>query len=257
MTSTHDVPVESTPSPGGSPTTDQVAAAAQAVVEGRVQLTSRTLDEYRMVFGLTDEDLLSGPVLDCPGGASSFAAESRALGAQVISADPVYLLAPHIIEPLVRGHLAASAAFGLAIADQLDFSWAGSPEEHLVRWQGAAEAFLRDYAADHAGPERHYVPAALPRLPFADRQFRLSLCGFLLFTFPHAADQEEAILELVRVTAGDVLIGPLEDPLGAPCSTLDALRSRLADRGVATTTRDISYSIHPRQRGVLVCTRNS
>ncbi|MER7468166.1 hypothetical protein [Streptomyces sp. NPDC097981] len=255
MTSTHDVPAASTAS--NALTAEQVAAAAQSVIDGRVQLTSRTLDEYRMVFALTDEDLLRGPVLDCPGGASSFAAESRALGAQVISADPVYHLAPQDIEPLVRDHLAASAAFGLAIADQLDFSWAGSPQNHLQRWQGAAEAFLQDYTADHVRSERRYVPAALPRLPFTDRQFHLSLCGFLLFTFPHAADQEAAILELVRVTAGDVLIGPLEDPLGAPCATLDALRSRLADQGVATTTRDIGYSIHPGQRGVLVCTRTS
>ncbi|WP_329191638.1 MULTISPECIES: hypothetical protein [unclassified Streptomyces] len=252
MSSTHVTPSEST-------TTDHVVAATRSVIDGRVQLTSRTLDEYRMVFGLTDDDLLAGPVLDCPGGASSFAAESRALGASVTSVDPVYRLAPQDIEPLVRDHLAASAAFGLAIADQLDFSWAGSPERHLERWQGAADTFLNDYAADRlaGGSERHYVSAALPRLPFADRHFHLSLCGFLLFTFPQAADQEEAILELVRVTAGDVLVGPLEDPLGVPSSTLDSLRARLADGGVTTTTRDIDYSIHPGQRGVLVCRRRT
>ncbi|MDH6111510.1 hypothetical protein P3T36_004664 [Kitasatospora sp. MAP12-15] len=236
--------------------TDRVAAATRAVVDGRVQLTSRTLDEYRLVFGLTDPDLLSGPVLDCPGGASSFAAESRALGADVTAADPVYSLSPEDIGALVHDHLAVSAAFGLAIADQLDFSWAGSPERHLERWQCATATFLRDYTEDHPNSAgRRYVPAALPHLPFADRQFRLTLCGFLLFTFPDAADQEAAIHELVRVTDGDVLVGPLEDPLGSAFLDLDLLRGRLSDAGVTTTVRDIGYSIHPRQRGVLVCRR--
>lgn len=235
---------------------DRVAAATRAVVDGRVHLTSRTLDEYRMVFGLTDPDLLSGPVLDCPGGASSFAAESRALGANVTSADPVYALAPEDIGALVHDHLAASAAFGLAIADQLDFSWAGSPERHLEHWQCAAATFLQDYTADHrSSAGRRYVPAALPHLPFADRQFRLTLCGFLLFTFPDATEQEAAIHELIRVTEGDVLVGPLEDPLGSVFLDLDTLRTRLSDAGVATSVRDIGYSIHPRQRGVLVCRR--
>lgn len=235
---------------------DQLATAAQAVIDGRVHLTSRTLDEYRLLFGLTDQDLLSGPVLDCPGGASSFAAESRALGAHITSADPVYRLPPEELESLVRDHLEATAAFGLAIADQLDFSWAGSPEQHLERWQHAADTFLQDYAADHRNPTgRSYVPAALPELPFADEQFRISLCGFLLFTFPDALDQEAAVRELVRVTDGEVLIGPLEDPLGSPCRTLDLLRTRLADTGITTAVRDIGYSIHPAQRGLLACRR--
>ncbi|WP_329571260.1 hypothetical protein [Kitasatospora sp. NBC_01266] len=261
MPSTHAEPAE--PATAGTDTADQLAGAAQAVIDGRVHLTSRTLDEYRLLFGLTDQDLLGGPVLDCPGGASSFAAESRALGAQVTSADPVYHLPPGELESLVRDHHEATAAFGLAIADQLDFSWAGSPERHLERWQNAADTFLQDFtvlhdfAADHGNPAaRAYVPAALPELPFADRQFRISLCGFLLFTFPGAVDQEAAIRELVRVTEGEVLIGPLEDPLGSPCRTLDLLRTRLADLGITTAVREIGYSIHPVQRGVLVCRRS-
>ena len=42
------------------------------------------------MFALSDADLIAGPILDCPGGASSFGAQVRARGGDVVSVDPMY-----------------------------------------------------------------------------------------------------------------------------------------------------------------------
>ena len=61
---------------------------------GRVLVSSRSFDEYCENFALSSADLLVGPVLDCPGGASDFGATLRALGGTAVSIDPQYALTP-------------------------------------------------------------------------------------------------------------------------------------------------------------------
>ena len=53
---------------------------------GDIIVSSRPYDEYRAMFGLTDAEILAGPVLDCPGGAGSFAAEVRDRGGRAARA---------------------------------------------------------------------------------------------------------------------------------------------------------------------------
>ena len=69
-------------------------AAQESAPEQGVLVTSRPLDEYCALFGLTRARLaaLPGPVLDCPVGAAALAAEARALGCRVIAADQAYAL---------------------------------------------------------------------------------------------------------------------------------------------------------------------
>jgi len=52
-------------------------------------VSARSFDEYRAMFALTDGDL-TGRVLDCPGGGSSFTATARARGVDALAVDPVY-----------------------------------------------------------------------------------------------------------------------------------------------------------------------
>jgi hypothetical protein len=56
---------------------------------GDYLISARSFDEYRAMFALTSSDL-SGSVLDCPGGASSFTAMANRAGVSAIAADPVY-----------------------------------------------------------------------------------------------------------------------------------------------------------------------
>jgi hypothetical protein len=57
---------------------------------GDIVVTPQSLSDYRDMFLLRDDDLLGGPILDCPGGASPFGALVRARGGTVVSVDPEY-----------------------------------------------------------------------------------------------------------------------------------------------------------------------
>ena len=61
----------------------------------------RGFAEYRDMFALSDADM-SGRVLGCGDGPASFNAEATALGARVVSIDPVYAFAGEEIEARVR-----------------------------------------------------------------------------------------------------------------------------------------------------------
>ncbi|MFE2409491.1 hypothetical protein ACFXDE_14225 [Kitasatospora sp. NPDC059408] len=225
--------------PAADPAADPDRAADPAVDPDPL-VTSRPLDEYCALFGLTRARLaaLPGPVLDCPGGAAGLPAEARALGCRVIAADPAYALPP----PAVAAHaLAARAAMAAAMTTRPELYLPARllpPDRYLRSWDRARRLYVADAAAH---PER-YVAAALPRLPFADGTFALTLSGYLLFAYPERfapARQLDALVELVRVTSpdGEVLVHPLHDGRGRACGHLDALRYALGERRVASEIR--------------------
>ena len=63
---------------------------------GDYLISARSFDEYKAMFSLTENDL-GGNVLDCPGGASSFTAQARELGARATAVDPVYAMSTSIL----------------------------------------------------------------------------------------------------------------------------------------------------------------
>jgi hypothetical protein len=68
-----------------------------------------------------------------------------------------------------------------------------------------AAIFLSDYETH---PER-YVAGELPRLPFADREFDLTLVSYFLFAYQDRLDYEfhrESILQIMRVTCDEARI---------------------------------------------------
>lgn len=200
---------------------------------GAIRVSARPFADYTAQFALTDDDLKRGPILDCPGGASDFAATVRALGGRAVSADPCY------------GH--ALPALNLRVDRDFDFikSWTSSQpgrfalDEHntwrsLKAWRAAADTFLTDIELDRSSGLGWYVAASLPRLPFADNAFALGLSGFLLFTYPEFLDfpfHVAAIHELLRVAA-DVRVHPLNDSARNPYPCMNALTDHLAAEGV-------------------------
>ncbi|MEV4560422.1 class I SAM-dependent methyltransferase [Kitasatospora sp. NPDC049285] len=201
-----------------------------------VLVTSRPLDEYCAYFGLTRADLaaLPGPVLDCPGGAAALAAEARTLGCEVIAADPAYAAGPDRLAALADAGRDRMA--GAIHRDPRRHLPPGRhhPDKYLRSWDRARRLFTADAAAH---PER-YIAAALPRLPFADHTFALTLSSYLLFAYPAhfaPAEQLRALLELTRVTAptGEVRVYPLFDGTGRPCPHLPELRAALRHHGIA------------------------
>ncbi|MFD7644056.1 class I SAM-dependent methyltransferase [Kitasatospora sp. NPDC059795] len=223
-----------------------VSAARPVDRRAPVLITSRPLDEYCAYFGLTRADLrhLPGPLLDCPGGAAAFAAEARALGCRVVAVDPGYALGPRrLAELAAAGRDTMAGAICGDPAHHLPRTARGrrSPDKYLRSWDRARRLFTADAAA-HPG---HYPAAALPRLPFADGCFALTLSSYLLFAHPALftpADQFRALRELARVTApdGEARIFPLYDHTGSLCPHLTELRAalrhhRIASRVLTTT----------------------
>jgi hypothetical protein len=144
---------------------------------GKLIVTPRPLFDYRNMFLLTDEELLAGPILDCPAGASPFAAQVRARGGRAVSVDPIY--GPRAeVEERVAADLAHVHSWLAAGPVGLDWSYLGSADALLRAFEVSADYFLSDYA--EGGP--HYVAAGLPTLPFADGEFHLTLSSHLLFT---------------------------------------------------------------------------
>jgi hypothetical protein len=198
---------------------------------GDVVVTPRSLSDYRDMFLLDDGDLLGGPILDCPGGASPFGAQVRARGGIVVSVDPEYHQPPDVLAARVRADLERTAAWMAAHPTNFEWSYLGSPRAVNRAFELAAELFATDYAPDG----RRYVAATLPHLPFGDRWFRLTLSSHLLFSYPEHLDFDAhvaSLLELVRVTSGEVRVYPLVDTVGRRYPRLNEVRAALADLGV-------------------------
>ncbi|MBF6296952.1 hypothetical protein IU459_05270 [Nocardia amamiensis] len=191
---------------------------------GRYLLTGRSLSEYRAMFALTEADL-RGRILDCPGGAASFAAEAAALGAEVVAVDPVYRMPAAELTALASTELDRNASWTTASADRFVWAFYGDPEGHRRLRQTAARRFAEDLRAN----PRRYRFGMLPALDFPDHAFDLVLSSHLLFTYADRLDFDfhlAALRELVRLTRREVRVFPLIDHSG---ERLDDLLARLRD----------------------------
>jgi hypothetical protein len=212
-------------------------------------VSARGLMEYRGMFRLTNDELVAGPILDCPGGAASFGAEVRRMGGSVVSVDPVYTADYADIAVKARGDVIRTSATSAENPHLFSWTFFRSVEHHRQVRSDACEAFLDDYWDVDARP--WYVPAALPKLPFRDESFALTLSSHLTFTYDYLIDTDAtvaALLELVRVTrrGGEVRVFPLMSARGARSELVEPVIATLVDRGVASRVERVWYEA---QRG--------
>ena len=227
------------------------AGGAAARGLGDIIVSSRPYDEYRAMFGLTDAEILAGPVLDCPGGAGSFGAAVRGLGGDAASVDPAYSLAPDELVREVRAGLERGLRYLEENRESYTWSFFSSVDDLRRRRTAALDEFARDFR----GRGERYVPAALPGLPFADGAFRLVLSGYLLFAYPDHIDEaahEAALRELLRVAREEVRLYPLIDTAFARHPAIDDLRRRLGGEGVDSEVRTTDYEFQRGATEVLV-----
>jgi hypothetical protein len=193
------------------------------------------------MFDLAPDDL-TGSVLDCCAGGSSFAAET---GGPVI-ADPADALGRPELAVRVRAALDDGDRIIERNADRFDWGWYGSPARRADMRRTAADLFLTDLEAH---PVR-YVAGSLPHLPLASGAVDLVLCSHLLFTWADRLDEHwhrRALAELVRVARREVRIFPVVvQGTGEPVPFLDALRAELHAQGHRAHLRDVPYRF---QRG--------
>ena len=146
---------------------------------GEMLISSRSLHEYRAMFGLTDEDL-SRRILDCPGGAAGFTGEVNDRGGDVTACDLAYF--GHEAEELpaiTAAETDRGNRYVRAHADEYDWTFFTDPDEHRRVRRHA----VRKFAADIRRHPQRYVAGRLPSLPFADGSFDLVLSSHLLFSY--------------------------------------------------------------------------
>lgn len=186
----------------------------------RVLSFGRTGREQLHIFSLKASDVQSRSILDCGAGPGSLSHTLRRLGAEPTAVDPSYQLSDAELSEQTRLDIQY-------VAEQMQ----GDPLFHnnfdTASYLRAKHKALNEFLADKALHPHTYVAGALPRLPFCDESFDLSLCGSLLFSYsPHtdgglmegnALDllwHTQAIAELLRVSRYEVRIYPAHTQWG-------------------------------------------
>lgn len=215
-------------------------------------VTARGLFDYRHMFALDAAELVAGPILDCPAGASPFAAQARARGDAVTSVDPIYDRSAATILGYVAANLGRARDWLADHSASIDWSYLGSADAYIRASEVAADLF----AADFTTHREHYRAATLPRLPFSDQTFALTLSANLLFVYAKVFTVDEHIAtlrELVRVTAGEVRVHPILDVTAAPYPHLADVRTALAADHIDTELRSIDKAWILGGRQMLIC----
>ena len=195
----------------------------KGLVLDKVVLLGRTLEEYRQYFALDLERLRGQAILDVASGVSSFCAEAHALGLDVTACDSIYEWSGDEIRRRCEPDLDQVTQ---AIGNLKTYRWNfyQSPETLRRFRERAYRTFLADY---RTGRGTRYVPGKLPKLPFRDDQFDLSLVSYLLFVYEDQFDYEfhkRSLLEVLRVTRGETRCYPIVTFEARRCTYLDRLK---------------------------------
>jgi hypothetical protein len=206
----------------------------------------RSLDEYRRMFALSDEDL-GRSILGCGDGPASFNADATRHGSQVVSCDPIYRFDASQIQQRIAETYAE--VIEQTRRNAHEFVWGtgiATVEELGQQRMAAMEIFLGDYDIGKAAGR--YVDGELPVLPFANDAFDLALCSHFLFLYSRQlgeAFHHAAVEELCRV-ATEIRVFPLLALGGERSPFVDGCVRRLDDAGYQTSIETVAYEF---QRG--------
>jgi hypothetical protein len=216
----------------------------RGLVLNRVVLLGRTFEEYCRYFALSPKRLRGKRVLDVAGGVSSFCAEANELGIETTAFDMIYDMPGEEIERRCGPDLeeVIRSIEGLTV-----YRWEFYKNPEFLRTfrERAYRMFLNDYAKMGG---RRYVPGRLPEVPFGEAQFDLTLVSYLLFVYEDQLSYEfhaETILNLMRITRGELRLYPLVTFEGRRSSYIDRLRAdpRLHHLTFAEVPTDFEFLI--------------
>ena len=189
----------------------------------RVVLLGRTLEEYRLFFGLNLDQLRDKTILDVASGVSSFTAEMREQKFDVTAFDRIYSASADAIRARCEPDLDEVTR---DIADKKAYKWdfyknAAGMREFRAR---AYKRFLEDFTSHR----ERYIEGELPRTPFRDRQFDFTLASYLLFVYEDHFSYEfhrDSLRELMRITSGEIRMYPIVTFEAEPSRYLERIRS--------------------------------
>lgn len=139
----------------------------------RIVFIGRTYAEYMRMFGLDEDYLREGPVLDCPAGPSSFTAEACKRGLSVTACDVLYNTPLGVLAGKGREDIKHTFQKVDEVPQLYVWKEYRDRDDIISQRHKALERFTEDYASG-AG-DRRYIHAELPRLPFPDRAFNVVL----------------------------------------------------------------------------------
>jgi hypothetical protein len=173
-----------------------------------VALLGRTFKEYCTYFQLKEYDLAGGKVLDMEAGAGSFCAEATTHGYNVTAADPIYDSDAEVIAEKSRADLDEVTRQLPDVMHMYNWTFYPNPGELGRHRETARRLFLADYSQDR----KRYIRAALPKTPFANKEFSLVLVSHFLFLYDDWFDYDfhkASVLELGRIAQREIRIYPL------------------------------------------------
>jgi hypothetical protein len=213
----------------------------------RVAFVGRTYEEYGRIFGLDYRQLRRGRILDCPAGAASFTAEAVRRGIDAVACDILYDLSPQaLIKKGEEDILLINEKVG-EVPHLYVWDYYRDRDDLISKRKQALSLFVDNFTFGRAAGR--YVAASLPRLPFADGVFSLVLSGHFLFLYRDMLDidfHKACLLELTRVSSGDVLIFPISGLDGRPYPHLEDVLHFLDANGVEAGIRRSAFEF---QRG--------
>ena len=209
----------------------------------QILLWGRDLDEYRLMFNLTDDELKKR-IVSVADGPATFNAELAERGINIVSADPIYDRPHHEIEAEFLSTLDDFEQKMRLQADNWQWGLFDNPQAFVDKGRRVFKQFLADY--QNRGDQSCYVPAVLPSLPFQRNQFELALCSNLLFAYTHLLSLDfhvRAIRDLARV-ANEVRIFPLNDVRFERSEFVDPVLDTLLKEGYQAELQATDYYDH-------------
>ncbi len=205
-----------------------------------------SMDEYKKMFALSDEDLNNKRIVGIADGPASFNAEMLALEKNrvVISIDPLYALSAKEIEK--QFYSVVDDIIAQLKVTPKDWVWTyhKSPENLKENRVKVLQTFLSDYKKGKN--ESRYIIGELPKLGFFEsNKFDLALCSHFLFLYSDQLSynfHRQSIIEMLRI-ASEVRIFPLLTLMLKVSPYVQTLMEELNAKGFSVSIEMVDYEL--------------
>ncbi|SET30581.1 hypothetical protein SAMN05660297_02005 [Natronincola peptidivorans] len=174
-----------------------------------VVLIGRTFEEYDKMFELAELNLVEERVLDVASGVSSFGAEAREYGYDVISSDRIYQFSPAEIEKKCSKDLVEVMDKLEGIKELYKWDFFNSIDHLKKHREKAYKTFVKEFSQNKGD---NYKFVEYPSSSFRDKEFSISLVSHFLFMYDEHLDYDfhkRTLEELIRITRKEIRIFPL------------------------------------------------
>jgi len=202
----------------------------------------RSMDEYKKMFALSDDDL-NKKMVGIGDGPASFNAEMFAWQKTVISVDPLYIFNAEEIEKQFYSVVDNIISQVKATPDDWVWSYHRTAEHLKENRVNALCQFVADY--ENGKAQGCYVVGELPALDFKTNEFELALCSHFLFLYSDHLPYEfhrASVLEMLRV-ASEVRIFPLLTLMLQVSPYVQPLIEELKSEGFAVNVEKVAYEL--------------